>query len=111
MSPENPIIEFAVSSERYVKVEEIAAFLSVKPQTILDWAKRYDDFPAVQLPGSIRVRPSEVTAWLQKLTERGRANQGRPPVEESCRRASASACRCDRRFRNRKNRLTLTPYA
>jgi predicted DNA-binding transcriptional regulator AlpA len=78
MNPENPIIEFAGSAERYVKVEEIASFLSVKPQTILDWAKRYDDFPMVQLPGSIRVRPSEVTAWLEKLTERGRANQGRP---------------------------------
>jgi hypothetical protein len=78
MDSKDSIIEFGGSSERFVKVEQIASFLSVKPQTILDWAKRYDDFPMVQLPGSIRVRPSEVTAWLEKLTERGRANQGRP---------------------------------
>ena len=72
------IVELAGSSERFVKVEEIAEMLEVKPQTIIDWARRYDDFPAIQLPGSLRVRPSEVTAWLKKLTEKGRAVGGRP---------------------------------
>jgi predicted DNA-binding transcriptional regulator AlpA len=72
------IVELAGSSERFVKVEEIAAMLEVKPQTIIDWARRYDDFPAIQLPGSLRVRPSEVAAWLKKLTEKGRAVGGRP---------------------------------
>jgi Mn-dependent DtxR family transcriptional regulator len=72
------IIELAGSSERFVRVEEIARMLEVKPQTVIDWARRYDDFPMVQLPGSLRVRPSEVAAWLSKLTEKGRAAGGRP---------------------------------
>jgi hypothetical protein len=72
------IVELAGSTEKFVKVEEIAAMLEVKSQTIIDWARRYDDFPAIQLPGSLRVRPSEVARWLQRLTEKGRAVGGRP---------------------------------
>jgi transposase len=85
MTPDNPnVIEFDGSTEKFVRVEEIARILGVKPRTIIDWARRYEDFPMIQLPGSIRVRPSELTAWLQKLTETTRAIQGRrlPPSSE-----------------------------
>jgi helix-turn-helix protein len=72
------IIQLAGSTEPFVKVEQVAKLLNVKPQTIIDWARRYDDFPMVQLPGSLRVRLSEVAVWLEKLTEKGRAVGGRP---------------------------------
>jgi Mn-dependent DtxR family transcriptional regulator len=75
------IVELAGSTEQFVKVEDIARMLEVKPQTIIDWARRYGDFPAIQLPGSLRVRPSEVASWLKKLTEEGRAVGGEALVE------------------------------
>jgi hypothetical protein len=73
---ENPVIALKLngSSEPFVRVENIAAMLGIKPRTILDWAHRYPSFPILQLPGSIRVRVSEVNAWLNEFTERARAN-------------------------------------
>ena len=56
------------SDESYVHPRELETLLNIKERTILDWARRYADFPFTQLPGSIRVRPSEVMAWLDKLT-------------------------------------------
>jgi hypothetical protein len=59
------------SNEPFVKLEDLARMLNVKAETISDWARRYEDFPHLLLPGSIRVRVSEVTAWLEKLKQNG----------------------------------------
>jgi predicted DNA-binding transcriptional regulator AlpA len=67
---EKPII-IDGSSEPYIRTEDLAKMLNVKPQTIGDWCRRYPDFPHILLPGSIRVRVSEVEAWLEKLKQNG----------------------------------------
>jgi hypothetical protein len=59
------------SSEPYVRLEDLARMLNVKTETISDWSRRYPDFPHLLLPGSVRVRVSEVTAWLEKLKKNG----------------------------------------
>jgi hypothetical protein len=43
-------------------------FFDIKEKTIADWFRRYDDFPGVQLPGSIRIRATDLKKWLDKLT-------------------------------------------
>ena len=55
------------NDEGYLKPEELAVILRVKPTTILTWARMYKDFPALRLPGSIRVKRSAVDAWLKKF--------------------------------------------
>jgi hypothetical protein len=60
-------IKISGSSEPFVRPEELAKMLNVKPDTIGDWCRRYEDFPHLLLPGSIRVRVSEVEAWLKNL--------------------------------------------
>jgi hypothetical protein len=60
-------VVFDGSSEPYVKLEELARVLNVKPDTIGDWCRRYENCPHLLLPGSIRVRVSEVEAWLKAL--------------------------------------------
>ena len=63
-------VVFDGSAERYVKLEELAQTLSVKPATIADWARRYPNFPKLELPGSIRVRASDVEAWLKNREQK-----------------------------------------
>jgi hypothetical protein len=65
---EKPII-IDGSSEPYVRLEDLAKTLAVKAETISDWCRRYPNFPHIMLPGSIRVRVSEVEAWLAELKQ------------------------------------------
>lgn len=60
-------IQIHGSSEPYVKTEELAVILRVRPDTIVDWSKRYPDFPALRLPGVLRMRVSEVERWLKQF--------------------------------------------
>jgi hypothetical protein len=64
---DKPSIEIDGSSEPYVRPEDLAKVLNVKPDTICDWARRYEDFPHLTLPGSLRFRVSEVEEWLKRL--------------------------------------------
>ena len=73
-------IKFNGSSEPYVKLEEMAKILRIKPETIADWVRRYEDFPHLDLPGNIRLRPSEVESWLKTFKP---APRGRPPKIEA----------------------------
>jgi hypothetical protein len=57
------------NAEPFLKPEELAKLLSVKTATIADWSRRYSDFPHLNLPGSIRVRRSEVENWLARFNE------------------------------------------
>jgi excisionase family DNA binding protein len=56
--------------EQYTKLEAVAEYLNIKPRTLNDWALRYGNFPHLRLPGAIRVRRSEVLAWLEQFQAR-----------------------------------------
>jgi hypothetical protein len=60
-------VEIDGSSELYIKAKDLAKMLNVKEDTIKDWHRRYPDFPAIRLPGSIRMRVSEVKIWLDRF--------------------------------------------
>ena len=55
------------SEEPFVTSKELARKLKVQQRVIQDWHRRYPDFPAVVLPGSIRIRLSEFAAWLEQF--------------------------------------------
>jgi Helix-turn-helix domain len=55
------------SNEPYVSPTELAEFLHIRSETVSDWLGRYDDFPAVRLPGVIRMRVSEIEQWLKQF--------------------------------------------
>jgi hypothetical protein len=40
-----------IESEPFLKPEELANLLSVKPATIAGWSRRYGDFPHIQFTG------------------------------------------------------------
>jgi hypothetical protein len=56
-------------TEPYIKLEQEAVFLNVKGRTIHDWLIRFPDLPRPRLPGSIRVRHSEVLKWLKQFND------------------------------------------
>jgi hypothetical protein len=60
-------IQIHGSAEPYIKTEELASILRVRPDTIVDWSKRYPDFPTLRLPGVLRMRVSEVEKWLEQF--------------------------------------------
>jgi predicted DNA-binding transcriptional regulator AlpA len=53
-------------TEPYEKLESFAEFIDVRPPTIYDWMRKYPTFPHLRLPGTIRVRRTEVIAWLEE---------------------------------------------
>ena len=55
------------SDEPYLTTRDIARKLKVKERTIQDWTRRYSDFPALLLPGSIRIRLSAFVSWLEQF--------------------------------------------
>ena len=60
------------SSEQYLRLEEIAQTLNVSADTLSTWARRFPSFPRLQLPGgALRVRASEVEAWLTNFRKGG----------------------------------------
>ncbi len=55
------------SDEPFLTTREIAKKLKVSERAVCDWARRYQDFPSLALPGAIRVRLSEVATWLEQF--------------------------------------------
>jgi len=60
-----------LDKEPLVSPADVAKILGVEAKTVAEWARRYRDFPAVRLPGVVRMRLSEVATWLEQF-------QGRP---------------------------------
>jgi hypothetical protein len=54
-------------NEPYIRLEAAAAKIDVKPATLVAWGKAYKDCPLIALPGSYRVRMSELLAWLEQF--------------------------------------------
>jgi hypothetical protein len=61
-------IQIHGSSEAFVKSEELASMLRVRPDTIVDWSKRYPDFPALRLG----------TTWRLSAYSPTRSREGLP---------------------------------
>jgi Helix-turn-helix domain len=55
------------SDEPFLTTREIAKKLKVSERAICDWARRYQDFPVIALPGAIRVRLSDLAIWLEQF--------------------------------------------
>jgi hypothetical protein len=62
------------SDEKYVRLREVADLLGVEYETVREWSAKFDDFPALRLPKGIRVRPSELLAWLDQFQKEDGAN-------------------------------------
>jgi hypothetical protein len=62
-----PLIKIFGSDEPYVSPTEVAALFNIRSETVSDWLTRYPDFPAVRLPGVIRMRVSEIEQWLRQF--------------------------------------------
>jgi hypothetical protein len=63
----NLLDKLAGSDEPFLTTREIAKKLKVSERAVCDWARRYQDFPSIALPGSLRVRLSEVADWLEQF--------------------------------------------
>ncbi len=57
------------SPEPFLTLREIAERFHCKERTVREWL-RYDDFPAIRLPGEWRIRLSDFTAWLERFSAR-----------------------------------------
>jgi hypothetical protein len=75
-----PLVKIFGSNEPYVSPTELAKLLNIRSETVSDWLSRYSDFPAVRLPGVIRMRASEIEQWLQQF--KGAAKHRSRPVQE-----------------------------
>ena len=66
----------------YMTVQDVAAYLRVKPKTIYAWASERR-IPTVKLNGLLRFRREEIEAWAKSSERRATpapAALGRPPV-------------------------------
>jgi hypothetical protein len=61
------LVKITGSEEPFVTSRDLAHKLKVQQRVIQDWHRRYSDFPAVALPGSLRIRLSEFAAWLEQF--------------------------------------------
>jgi hypothetical protein len=55
---------FSDIEESYVDTEDLAQELGIVPATVRYWARTYESFPVLKLPGTNRYRKSEVMNWL-----------------------------------------------
>jgi excisionase family DNA binding protein len=62
-------INITGSDEPYLTLREIAQRFHCKERTVREWL-RYDDFPALRLPGEWRIRLSDFAAWLERFRAR-----------------------------------------
>lgn len=62
-------------NNRLMTVEEVAAYLRVKPSTVYDWAKR-GKIPAVKIGRLWRFESEEIEAWVKSGMNVGFHDQG-----------------------------------
>jgi hypothetical protein len=68
------LVKIFGSNEPYVSPTELAELLNIRSETVSDWLSRYRDFPAVRLPGVIRMRISEIEKWLTQFKDVSKRN-------------------------------------
>jgi predicted DNA-binding transcriptional regulator AlpA len=67
-----------LDKEPLVSPADVAKILGVEAKTVAEWARKYRDFPAVRLPGVVRMRLSEVATWLEQFQSRPRPRTRAP---------------------------------
>ena len=68
------LVKIFGSNEPFVSPTELAELLHIRSETVSDWLSRYRDFPAVRLPGVIRMRISEIERWLIQFKDAPKRN-------------------------------------
>lgn len=58
--------------DRLLTVDDLAAWLQVKPRTIYQWVHE-EYIPVVKLGSLVRFDPASIAAWLKKKETPGRA--------------------------------------
>jgi hypothetical protein len=53
----------------YQSSKSLSKVLNIKSTTINEWCRKYPDFPHLSLPGTIRLKSSEVMKWLADHAE------------------------------------------
>jgi hypothetical protein len=82
-NPTPPQVQIDGSSEPYLRPRDLAKLFGVKEKTLGDWFRRYPNFPALQLPGSIRIRASQLKKWLDQLTAESKEHHNTTGKEAS----------------------------
>lgn len=59
---------------KLLTVDEVAAWLQVKPRTIYQWVHE-GYMPVIKLGALVRFDPASVSAWVKKRETPGRARQ------------------------------------
>jgi len=54
------------SEEPFLKPSQLAELLNVKASTIVDWCRHHPDLFHLKLVRGVRIRKSDLEAWLQK---------------------------------------------
>lgn len=60
--------------DRLLTVDEVAAWLQVKPRTIYQWVHE-DYIPVIKLGSLVRFDRASITAWVKKRETSGRASK------------------------------------
>ena len=61
-----PTPTFLASEERFLKPSQLAKLLDVKASTIVHWCRHQPDLFHLKLVRGVRIRKSDLEAWLQK---------------------------------------------
>ncbi len=60
--------------DRLLTVDEVAAWLQVKPRTIYQWVHE-GYIPVIKLGSLVRFDQASITAWVKKRETQGRASK------------------------------------
>lgn len=58
-----------IQEEKWINIDEIAAYFGVKTATIRDWIKKYNDFPAQKIGKAWKFKYSELETWVRKQND------------------------------------------
>ena len=61
-------------ADRLLTVDEVAAWLQVKPRTIYQWVHE-GYIPVIKLGSLVRFDQASITAWVKKRETQGRASK------------------------------------
>ena len=56
---------YAEKTERWIGLEEAAAFLGIKPSTLREWIKKDNDIPAHKIGKLWKFKCSELDEWVK----------------------------------------------
>ena len=54
-----------MTNDKWINIDEAAAYLGVKPATIRDWIRKGKDIPAKKIGKQWKFKRSELDQWVQ----------------------------------------------